>query len=88
MDAVEAYRGAIENIKNGMECPKGFACCQAGFEQRCPARVLASGTLLECLEDTHRPCPFAVDFGIGRFCECPLRVLLLQNPSCGKRGHA
>lgn len=80
MDGTEAYKRAIENIKNGMECPKAFACLEPGSEKACPTRVLEGGRLLECLEDMDKPCTFAVDFGIGRFCECPLRVFLLHNP--------
>jgi hypothetical protein len=88
MDVVEVCRGTIQNIMNGMECPKTFACCHPGFERLCRVRVLAGGKLLECLDETHQPCKFAVDFGLGRFCECPLRAFLLENPSCSQSGHA
>ncbi len=88
MDVAEAYRRAIENIVNGMECPKAFACCRPGSERLCPARVLAGGKLLECLAEMPQPCKFAVDFGLGRFCECPLHAFLLQNPSCLTSGQA
>jgi hypothetical protein len=87
-DVSETYRRAIENIMQGMECPKAFACCQPGSEQPYAVRVLAGGKLLECLADTPPACKFAVDFGLGRFCECPLRAFLLRNPSGLKNGPA
>jgi hypothetical protein len=80
MDGAEAYRRAVEDIKKGMECPRAFACCQPGSPRLDPAHVRAGGKLVECLENTDRLCTFGVDYGIGRFCECPLRAFLLQNP--------
>jgi hypothetical protein len=81
MDGAEAYKRTIEGIKNRMECPRAFACLEPGSEKPALTRLVAGGKLVECLEHTSTPCQFAVDFGIGRFCECPLRAFLLQNPS-------
>jgi hypothetical protein len=81
MDDAGAYKRTIEGIKNRMECPRAFACLEPGPEKACPARLAVGGKLVECLEDTSTPCQFAVDFAVGRFCECPLRAFLLQNPS-------
>ncbi len=88
MDATEAYRRAIEDIKKSMECPRAFACCQAGGTQPSPAHVLAGGKLLECPQERDKPCAFGVDFGTGRFCECPLRTFLLETPPRSKGDHA
>ncbi len=88
MEMPEAGRRTIEDVLNSMECPWAFACCQPGCGRLCPTRVTAGGKLLECREDRQQPCRFAVDFGIGRFCECPLRVFLLENTSYEKDGHA
>jgi hypothetical protein len=30
------------------------------------------GALLECLEQGRHLCPFALSFGYGHFCRCPL----------------
>jgi hypothetical protein len=84
MDATEAYRRAIEDIKKSMECPQAFACCQPGDARSGAAHVLAGGKLLECPQDRDTPCTFGVDFGTGRFCECPLRTFLLENPPRSK----
>jgi hypothetical protein len=88
MDDAEAYRKTIESIKKGMECPRAFACCPPDCARPVPAHVHASGKLMECLEDADRPCQFAVDFGIGRFCECPLHTFLVQNPPFSDNGDA
>ncbi len=87
MEMPEAYRRTIEDIRKGMECPRAFACCQPGSQRPCPTRLVAGSKLLECLEEAKTPCRFAVDFGVGRFCECPLQVFLLENPSCGAGDH-
>jgi hypothetical protein len=88
MDDAEAYRRAIEDIKKGMECPRAFACYQPGSPRLDPAHVRPGGKLLECPEATDKPCMFGVDYGIGRFCECPLRTFLLENPPRSKGDHA
>jgi hypothetical protein len=41
-------------------------------------RSVLGGKLIECLEDDQKACKFAVDFGSGHFCECPLRDFLLK----------
>jgi len=88
MDGPEVYRRAIEDIKRSMECPRAFARCRPGDVQPAPAHVLAGGKLLECPQERDKPCMFGVDFGTGRFCECPLRTFLFENPPRSKGDRA
>ena len=83
----ETHRRTIEDVRNGMECSRDFACCRPGSQRPCPTRLVAGSKLLECLEEEKTPCRFAVDFGVGRFCECPLQAFLLENPLYCASGH-
>jgi hypothetical protein len=74
----EQVRKRIEEIAPGMKCPKGFACAESGFEELCKAQDRGLESYLECLERNAWNCPFAVPFGHGHFCECPLRVYIAK----------
>ena len=78
----EEYRARIREIINGMQCPKDFKCAEEGFENLCKAKTFGNELLLQCLEDTSPPCPFAEVYEDGfqmSFCRCPLRVYLAKN---------
>ena len=72
----EEVRKKIEEIKAGMKCLKGFKCADSGFEQLCKAIDFGLKGYLDCLEENHGTCPFALSFGNGHLCQCPLRVYL------------
>lgn len=74
----EEVRRKITEIIGEMECPKGFKCADSGFERFCKARDFGLENYLECLEDNPRNCRFALPFGEGYFCQCPLRVYLAK----------
>ena len=77
----EEHRKKIQEIINGMQCPKNFRCAESGFENLCRAKDFGDEQRLHCLEETS-DCSFAAlyDFGIKmRFCKCPLRVYLAKN---------
>jgi hypothetical protein len=74
----EEVRKRIEQIAAGMKCPKGFRCARSGFEELCKAKDVGLDGYLECLEKNARECPFALPFGYGHFCECPLRVYIAK----------
>lgn len=78
MEAAEAYTKTIQSIMDGMQCPKAFECYKSGFQGLCAARPAKDGRLTECVMDRREACRFAVDFGLGRFCECPMRNFLLK----------
>jgi hypothetical protein len=72
----------IQEIIGGMQCPKNLKCAEDGFKDLCRARDFGDENLLQCLEETSPPCPFAGVYDYGyqmRFCRCPLRVYLAKN---------
>ncbi len=70
----EAVRRRMNEILGGMECPKGFKCAESGFENLCKARDIGVLGYLDCLEAAPDRCTFALPFGYGYLCKCPLRV--------------
>ena len=78
----EKNRKKIQEIIDGMQCPKDFKCAACGFENLCRVRDFGDEQSLQCLEETNPPCPFAgvYDFGFQMyFCRCPLRVYIAKN---------
>ena len=78
----EEDRKRIEEIINGMQCPKGFKCAENGFENLCRTKHFGGELFLQCLEETSPPCPFAGVYDQGfqmRFCQCPLRVYIAKH---------
>lgn len=71
-------RKKIEEILAGMQCSKNFKCAESGFEHLCRARDFGDEKYLECLEENPWACSFALDFGSGHLCQCPLRVYLAK----------
>ncbi len=77
---LEEHNKKIQEIMQGMQCPKKFQCARDGFNSVCKARDLGVGLsgYVNCLESTPG-CGFALAFGEGYLCHCPLRVYLAQN---------
>jgi len=75
----EKDRKKIEEIMAGMKCPQDFACAESGFTRLCKARDFGLDNYLECLEEEPSRCSFAVPFGYGYFCQCPLRVYISKS---------
>ena len=71
-------RKKIEEIMAGMQCAKNFKCAENGFEHLCRAKDFGLETYLECLEEDPWECSFALSFGYGYLCQCPLRVYLAK----------
>ena len=74
----EEEKKKIEEIIDGLKCPKDFRCAQSGFELLCKARDIGMKDYLDCLEEKPAGCKFALSFGDGYFCQCPLRVYLAK----------
>jgi len=72
----EDYGTQLEEIINGMQCPKDFKCYKSGLEKLCKAKDIGLESFLECLEKEPRKCKFSFDFGGSYFCGCPLRVYI------------
>jgi len=71
-------RKRIEEMTGNIECPKNFKCVESGFENLCKAKDFGLDAYLECLEEDPQKCKFALPFGNGYFCQCPLRVYLAK----------
>jgi hypothetical protein len=74
----EEDKKKIEEIMSGMKCPKSFRCADSGFERLCRSKDFGIDNYLDCLEDDPRRCSFALSFGNGYLCQCPLRVFLAK----------
>ena len=68
----------IEEIIGKMSCPKAFKCAESGFAGLCRARDFGVDSYLECLDESGHECQFALPFGDGYLCQCPLRVFLAK----------
>ena len=68
----------IEEIIGKMSCPKAFKCAASGFAGLCRARDFGVDSYLECLDESGGECQFALPFGDGYLCQCPLRVFLAK----------
>ena len=75
----EEVRNRIEEIMAGMKCPKDFECAESGFEQLCKARVIGTGSYLDCLDENSSACSFALPSGRCPLCLCPLRIYIATN---------
>ena len=75
------YDKAIEQIVDGLKCPKGFKCYKSGLEVLCKARG-TEGTVsyLECLEENPEDCVFStfIQGWDAYVCKCPLRAYLAK----------
>ncbi len=74
-------RKKIEEIMGGIQCSKGFKCAESGFDtvQLCKAETFFGVVdYLGCLDANPKACSFALSFGNGFLCQCPLRVYLAK----------
>jgi len=72
------YMKVIEDIIDGIRCPKDFACYKKGFENLCKAKDFGLSDFLECLEKDPEGCKFSVPYGSWYLCQCPLRVYIAK----------
>ena len=70
MDLTPEQQQQLQAIKDKMNCPNDFRCEKSGFTV-C-GKVRRVGELLECFEVDRNLCPFALPFGYGHYCRCPL----------------
>ena len=66
----------VEELIAGMNCPKAFKCIDSISEDLCKAKDFGLENYLEYLEKNPYACKYALRFGDGYFCYCPLRVYL------------
>ena len=78
MDINKNKEEELEEIIDGMQCPKDYACYRSGDERLCRARDIGMESILVCLETNTVACKFSVTFGGLNFCQCPLRVYIAK----------
>ena len=76
MQLTQKQQERVQEIMASMECPKGFPCYESNFEQMPNTKVVADGKVVECLEPKSATCSYALPFGFGRICTCPLRAYI------------
>jgi hypothetical protein len=74
----QEYRKIIEDIIDGIRCPKDFKCYKKGLENLCKAKDIGLSEFLECLEKNPGECKFSVPYGSWYLCECPVRIYVAK----------
>jgi hypothetical protein len=69
----------IEEIINGLKCPKNFRCYTSKFKSLCRAKDVGLKSFVACMDRDSLGCKFAILFGGLCFCQCPLRVYVAKN---------
>ncbi len=68
----------IEELIDGLKCPKDFICYKSGFEKLCKVEDTGLESFLICLDGIAGECKFAVSFSSLCFCQCPLRMYIYR----------
>ncbi len=68
----------IEEIIDGIKCPKNFFCYRSGFNSLCKAESIGVASLVLCLEETPQECNFSYFSDDRSFCKCPLRIYIAK----------
>ncbi len=68
----------IEEILDGLNCPKNIACYNSEKDGVCKAKDIGLESFLVCLENDSKGCKFLLEFEDDRFCQCPLRVYIAK----------
>jgi hypothetical protein len=69
----------IEEIIDGLKCPKDFSCYTSKFENICRAEDVGLESFIACLSSDAIECKFSIQFGGLIFCQCPLRIYIAKN---------
>ena len=72
----EEEKKKIDEIKSEITCKKDFECVNSGFENLCKAKDIGLKKYLDCLKSSPQSCQFALSFGKGYLCRCPLRIYI------------
>ena len=68
----------IEEMIDGLQCPKEFSCYTSGFKNLCKARDIGLEYFVACLMKDPLACKFSLQFGGLSFCQCRLRVYIAK----------
>ena len=71
----EEDKKEIDEIKSSIDCKKDFQRVDSGFENLCKTKEFGGVEgFTKCLESNSLSCKFAMSFGEGYLCKCPLRI--------------
>jgi hypothetical protein len=79
MELTAEQRTEIDKIAAGISCPKDFECYKSGNGKVCKTRDFGLEQYLDCLEDEPHNCEFALSFGDGYLCTCPVQLYISKN---------
>jgi hypothetical protein len=68
----------VEEIIDGLKCPKDFTCYTSKFDNLCRVRDVGLKSFIVCLASDSIECKFSLQFGGLIFCQCPLRVYVAK----------
>jgi hypothetical protein len=74
MKLAEDHETRVRQVMTQVDCEKGFGCYRSGFMDVCKVRNRGPEEFLECLEEDACVCQFALSFGNGTYCLCPVRI--------------
>jgi len=77
-DMKRAIPEQIEEMIDGLQCPKEFSCYTSGFKNLCKARDIGLESFVACLMKDPFACKFSLLFGGIFFCQCKLRVYIAK----------
>jgi hypothetical protein len=69
----------VEEIIDGLKCPKDFSCYTSNFKSLCRAKDVGLESFIVCMASDSAECKFSIQFGGLIFCQCPLRVYIAKN---------
>ena len=75
----KAIQEQIQEIIDGLMCPKDFICYTSEFKSLCRAEDIGLESFIVCLVADPKECKFSIHFGGLFFCHCPLRVSVAKN---------
>ena len=81
MELIQEHIREIEKLASGINCPKNFECYKSGTGNVCKTKTRNFGLeqYLDCLEEGAYNCEFALSFGNGYFCTCPVQLYISKN---------
>jgi hypothetical protein len=69
----------IEEMMNGLKCPKDFICYKSGFKILCKTEDMGLESFIACLGPDPSGCKLSISYGGLFFCQCPIRVYVAKH---------
>ena len=75
----QGHKLHIENVMQGMDCPRDFECYRSGLEKLGEVGIVGDFDMIECIEEDAQTCEFGSPCGLGILCKCPLRNFIAKD---------